>query len=107
MRQNGKGQRAFIHPDGLIMHTAKRGLARRRRPQGGNELLETSLTMVLFFGFLFLILDISMAVFIKGSLQTAVEQGVRTGITETVLTGTSYLTDSIALAVAQNSRGYV
>ena len=33
--------------------------------------------MGLFFGFMFLIIDISMAVFIKGALQTAVEEGVR------------------------------
>jgi Flp pilus assembly protein TadG len=69
--------------------------------------LETALTMALFFGFIFLIIDISMAVFIKGSLQTAVEAGVRTGVTETLLPGTSYLTDSIAQTVAQNSKGYV
>lgn len=80
---------------------------RRRKSQSGQEFLETVLTMVLFFGFLFMILDISMAVFVKGSLQTAVEAGVRTGITESLLTGTNYLTDSIALSVAQNSKGYV
>jgi hypothetical protein len=89
------------------MNSTTHGTQRRRRSERGNELLETSLTMVLFFGFLFLILDISMAVFIKGSLQTAVEAGVRTGVTETLLTGTSYLSDSIALSVAQNSKGYV
>jgi len=63
--------------------------------------------MVLFFGFMFLIIDISMAVFIKGALQSAVEAGVRTGVTETLVTGTSYLTDSIAKTVLQNSKGYL
>jgi hypothetical protein len=63
--------------------------------------------MALFFGFIFLIIDISMAVFIKGALQTAVEQGVRTGITETLVSGTNYLTDSIAKSVVQNSKGYL
>jgi hypothetical protein len=63
--------------------------------------------MVLFFGFMFLIIDISMAVFIKGALQTAVEEGVRTGVTETLVSGTTYLTDSIAKSVVQNSKGYL
>jgi hypothetical protein len=89
------------------MKSTELGLQRRRKSQGGHEILEAALTMVLFFGFMFLIIDISMAVFIKGALQTAVEEGVRTGITETVLTGTSYLTDSIAKSVVQNSKGYL
>src|SRR6476661_7680310 len=89
------------------MKSTENGYRRRRKSQGGHEILETALTMALFFGFIFLIMDISMAVFIKGSLQTAVEEGVRTGITETLLTGTTYLSDSIAKSVAQNSKGYV
>src|SRR5579872_7050304 len=48
-----------------------------------------------------------MAVFIKGALQTAVEEGVRTGITETLVSGTTYLTDSIAQSVVNNSKGYI
>lgn len=89
------------------MNSTDAGLRRRRKSQGGHEILEASLSMVLFFGFMFLIIDISMAVFIKGGLQTAVEEGVRTGITETLVTGTSYLTDSIAKTVVQNSKGYL
>jgi hypothetical protein len=89
------------------MHATEAGLQRRRKSQGGHEILEAALTMALFFGFMFLIIDISMAVFIKGALQTAVEEGVRTGITETLLTGTSYLTDSIAKSVVNNSKGYL
>src|SRR5438105_3846046 len=76
-----------------LMQSTEEGVRRRRKSQGGHEILETALTMALFFGFMFLIIDISMAVFIKGSLQTAVEEGVRTGITETLLSGTSYLSD--------------
>ena len=67
------------------MQTTEQALRLRRKSQGGNEILETALTLVLFFGFLFMILDILMAVFIKGSLQTPVEEVVRTGITETML----------------------
>lgn len=89
------------------MKSTEEGLRRRRKSQGGHEILEAALTMALFFGFMFLIMDISMAVFVKGSLQTAVEEGVRTGITETLLSGTNYLSDSIAKSVAQNSKGYV
>jgi hypothetical protein len=89
------------------MQSTEVGLKRRQKSQGGHEILEAALTMALFFGFMFLIIDISMAVFIKNALQTAVEQGVRVGITETVISGTSYLTDSIATTVVQNSKGYL
>ena len=68
--------------------------------------MEATMTFVLFFGFLFLIMDISMAVFIRGDLQTAVEAGVRTGITET-LGGSQYLTDAIVATVATNSKGFL
>jgi len=89
------------------MKATEAGLQRRRKSQGGHEILEAALTMALFFGFMFLIMDISMAVFIKGALQTAVEEGVRVGITETLVSGTSYLTDSIAKTVVQRSKGYL
>ncbi len=68
--------------------------------------MEATMTFVLFFGFIFLIMDLSMAVFIRGSLQTAVQAGVRAGITEQ-LNGSTYLTDAIVTAVQQNSKGFL
>jgi hypothetical protein len=50
------------------MKSTEEGLRRRRKSQGGHEILEAALTMALFFGFMFLIMDISMAGFVKGSL---------------------------------------
>ena len=88
------------------MKSPEGGLERRRRTQKGAEALEATMTFVLFFGFLFLIMDISMAVFIRGDLQTAAEAGVRTGITEN-LNGASYLSDAIVTTVAQNSKGFL
>jgi hypothetical protein len=43
------------------MKSTEEGLRRRRKSQGGHEILEAALTMALFFGFMFLIMDISMA----------------------------------------------
>ncbi len=86
--------------------SSERGIARRRRTQKGAEALEATLTFVLFFGFLFVILDISMAVFIRGDLQTAVEAGVRIGITES-MNGNTYLSDSIVNTVQANSKGFL
>ena len=88
------------------MKSAEFGLRRRGKGQKGAEALEATMTFVLFFGFLFLIMDISMAVFIRGDLQTAVEAGVRTGITEN-LNGATYLSDAITTTVQQNSKGFL
>jgi len=88
------------------MKSPECGLQRRRKNQKGAEALEATMTFVLFFGFLFLIMDISMAVFIRGDLQTAAEAGVRTGVTEN-LNGASYLSDAIVTSVQQNSKGFL
>jgi len=88
------------------MKSAESGINPRRRKQKGAEAMEATMTFVLFFGFIFLIMDLSMAVFIRSALQTAVEQGVRAGITEN-LNGATYLSDAIVTAVQQNSKGFL
>jgi len=88
------------------MKSAQSGISVRRRRQKGAEAMEATMTFVLFFGFIFLIMDLSMAVFIRGTLQTAVEAGVRAGITEN-LNGATYLTDAITTAVQQNAKGFL
>src|SRR5579871_3966948 len=75
---------------GGFLMSSERGIARRRRTQKGAEALEATLTFVLFFGFLFVILDISMAVFIRGDLQTAVYSFIDIATTES-MNGNTYL----------------
>jgi hypothetical protein len=59
------------------------------------------------FALIFLLLDISLSLFIKVTLQEAVRDGVRFGVTEQLLTGDTYMSTSIAKVVQQNSGGFV
>ncbi len=53
---------------------------RRHRPSGA-VLVEAALVFLVFLGFIFLILDLSMAIFSKVTLQHAVRAGVRYAVT--------------------------
>ena len=86
--------------------TTTRSLARRRR-QRGSQTIEGGLIIVLMFGLIFLLMDISLSLFIKSQLQDAARDGVRFGVTEQLLTGDTYLSDSIGKVVQQNSLGFV
>src|SRR6266545_4577806 len=47
----------------------------------GAEILEVALIIVPLFGMIFLLLDISMVIFLRSTFQHAVREGVRYGIT--------------------------
>jgi Flp pilus assembly protein TadG len=53
----------------------------RRARQKGSELVEFGLTVIPLFGFIFLIIDLSWAIFCQVALQNAVRNGVRYAIT--------------------------
>ena len=82
-------------------------ISARRRRQRGSETIEAALITTIMFALIFLLLDISLSLFIKVTLQEAVRDGVRFGVTEQLLTGDTYLSDSIAKVVKQNAGGFI
>jgi len=79
--------------------------ARKDARRRGSVAIEAGFTIVLLFGLIFLILDLSMLLFIKSTLQQAVREGVRVGMTARLVGSTTYLNDSIAQTVQENSLG--
>ena len=80
---------------------------RRRRNQRGSQTVEAALITLIMFALIFLLMDISLSLFIKSTLQEAARDGVRFGVTEQLLSGDTYLSDSIAKVVQQASLGFV
>jgi Flp pilus assembly protein TadG len=78
---------------------------RRRKSQKGSYLIEASAITLLLLGLLFLLVDLSLALFTKATLQEAVQAGVRFAVTDRLASGQSYLNDSIVQVVQQNSLG--
>jgi Flp pilus assembly protein TadG len=79
----------------------------KRRRQRGSQTVEAGLITVTMFALIFLLMDISLSLFIKSQLQDAARSGVRFGITEQVLAGDNYLSDSIGKVVQQNALGFI
>ena len=77
-----------------------------RRRQRGSELVEVSLIAVALFGFTFLLLDVSMVIFLRSTFQHAVREGVRYGITGDTATGVCQ-DDSIKTVVKRNAVGFL
>jgi Flp pilus assembly protein TadG len=77
----------------------------RKQSQGGAAVLETTAILMLLLGLIFLVVDLSLALFTKATLQNAAEAGVRFAVTEQLSSGTSYLNDSIVQVVQQNALG--
>ncbi len=82
------------------------GRQKRKRRQSGADLLETSLIIVPLFGLIFLMLDLSMALFLRSTLQNAVRDGVRYGITGNNSPGPCQ-DDSIKAVVKTNAIGFL
>jgi uncharacterized protein (UPF0333 family) len=82
------------------------GKQKRKRRQSGAELLEASLIGGLLFGLIFLLLDISMALFLRSTFQNAVRVGVRYGITGANVPGPGQ-DDSIKAVVKKNAVGFL
>ncbi len=78
-----------------------------RHGERGSETVEAGLVTLIMFALIFLLLDISLSLFIKSTLQEAAVDGVRFGITEQLLTGNNYLNDSINSVVQSASLGFI
>ncbi|MGD0364125.1 MAG: TadE/TadG family type IV pilus assembly protein [Bryobacteraceae bacterium] len=68
-------------------------------------MLEATAILLLLFGLLFLVVDLSLALFAKATLQEAVRAGVRFAVTDQLASGQSYVNDSIVQVVQQNALG--
>ncbi len=68
-------------------------------------MVEATAIMLLLFGLLFLVIDLSLALFTKATLQQAAEAGVRFAVTDRLGSGQTYMNDSIVQVVQQNSLG--
>lgn len=86
--------------------------AGRRRRSRGSELIEFTLILLPLFGFIFLLLDLTWAVFVKATLQQAVRIGVRYGVTNPVAADGSgntpdgaCLTESVKARVQASAMG--
>lgn len=81
---------------------------RREAFDEGSEIVEFSLVLIPMLGLVFLILNIGWVLFAKASLQEAVREGVRYGVTgQQPLTGQPGLTSSIRQVVLQYSAGFI
>jgi len=67
--------------------------------------MEGTITCLLFFGLVFLLIDLSLALFTKATMQAAAEAGVRFAVTDQLSAGKSYLNDSIVQVVQANALG--
>jgi Flp pilus assembly protein TadG len=78
---------------------------KRQQTQRGAAMLEATSIVLLLFGLIFLLVDLSLALFTKATLQSAAHAGVRYAVTTRLLSGTSYMNDAIVQVVQQNSEG--
>jgi len=79
---------------------------RRQRGRRGAEVLEAALIIVPLFGMLFLLLDLSMVIFLRSTFQHAVREGVRYAVTGANDTGPCH-DDSIKAVVKKNALGFL
>jgi Flp pilus assembly protein TadG len=89
------------------MMTRAASCPQKRRRQKGSQTIEAGLITLVMFALIFLLLDICMSLFIKSTLQEAARQGVRFGVTEQLIGGDTYLSDSIGRVVQQNAGGFI
>jgi len=89
-----------------MMTNASPSCARRHRERG-SETVEAGLITLIMFALIFLLMDISLSLFIKSTLQEAAVDGVRFGVTEQVLTGNTYMNDSINQVVQASAMGFI
>jgi Flp pilus assembly protein TadG len=78
---------------------------RRKDAQRGSTILEATAVILLLLGLMFLMIDLSLALFTKATLQQAVQAGVRFAVTDRLASGQSYMNDSIVQVVQQNAMG--
>ncbi len=89
------------------MHTNTIPNSAERSRERGSQTIEAGLITLMMFALIFLLMDISLSLFIKSTLQEAARDGVRFAVTEQLTTGDSYLTDSINRVVQQGALGFI
>lgn len=82
-------------------------IAGARGSQKGVTVVEVGITVVLLFGLIFLVMDLSMLLFVRSTLQQAVREGVRIGVTGRQFGTNAYLDDSIRQATQDESLGFL
>jgi hypothetical protein len=78
----------------------------RRHRQRGNAMVETALIILPLFALMFAIIDFSLAIFVKSTLQHAVREGVRYAVTFQTQPGLCH-DDSIKNVVVHNSLNFL
>lgn len=81
--------------------------SRERHGERGSQTVEAGLITLIMFALIFLLMDISLSLFIKSTLQDAAISGVRFGVTEQLLTGNTYMNDSINSVVQSAALGFI
>jgi Flp pilus assembly protein TadG len=76
----------------------------RRSRRKGSQILEFTLVLIPFLGFLFLILDVAWSVYSRATLQYAVAQGARYAVTSQTMSGMGQRA-SIQTMVQKNAFG--
>jgi len=79
----------------------------RRRRERGSQTVEAGLITLIMFALIFLLMDISLSLFIKTTLQEAARDGVHFAATEQLLTGDHYMNDSINQVVRASAMGFI
>ncbi len=77
---------------------------RTRSSQRGNAVIEACFIVLPFFSILFLIMDLSMAIFARCTIQHAVQEGLRFGVTSRTFAGRNQ-DESIKMVVRHQSMG--
>jgi Flp pilus assembly protein TadG len=81
--------------DSLVLQRKLHASPRRRARQSGSVLVEFSLVILPLMAMMFLLLDTAWLFFAKSSMEEAVREAVRAGITGKLQTGTTGLTASM------------
>jgi Flp pilus assembly protein TadG len=88
-----------------VKRNAMKGTSTKaRQNQRGAVAIEVGITVVLLFALIFLVMDLSMLLFIRSTLLEAVRDGVRTGVTADA---NGYTNDRIRTAVQDSALGFL
>ncbi len=79
---------------------------RRAYKQRGSQVVEFGLIIVPFCAFIFLLMDLSWAIFVKATMQYAVREGVRYAVTSQTMPAMGQ-DASIKTVVQQNAMGFL
>jgi len=79
----------------------------RTKQQRGSQTIEGGLVCLILFSLILLVLDLSLAIFIKSTLTSAARDGVRFAVTGQLLPGDAYLNDSVTKVVQNSAIGFL